>query len=171
MNSPLQLEDGAPWRQRFRCNSLGGAYVAPENASRGIVHASFAGPERRIFAWDIPSGDLRPLTHLEETPSYGWLGPTGDFLYYLQDDKGSEIGHIARIPYASGPPVDLTPDLPVYTLRGFDICRGGNCLAFDAVYENRYWFYCLELHTDGSFSPPRLIYSARAGDLGLSSVP
>jgi len=44
-------------------------------------------------------------------------------------------------------------------LRGFDISHDGTCLAFDAVYENRYWFYCLELYADGSFSPPRLVYS------------
>ena len=44
-------------------------------------------------------------------------------------------------------------------MRGFDISRDGACLAFDAVYENRYWFYCLDLNADGSFSPPRLVYS------------
>ena len=159
--SPLQLEDNAPWRQRFRCNSLGSVYVAPENASRGIVHASYDGPERRIYAWDIPTGGLRTLTQPDETPSYAWLGPAGEFLYFLQDKKGSELGHIARIPYTGGPPVDLTPDLPVYTLRGFDISRDGTCLAFDAVYENRYWFYCLELLPDGSSLAPRLIYSDR----------
>ena len=161
MTSPLQLEDNAPWRQRFRCNSLSSVYVAPGNASRGIVHASYDGPERRMYAWDIPTGDLRTLTQPDETPSYAWLGPAGEFLYFLQDDKGSELGHIARIPYAGGPPVDLTPDLPLYTLRGFEISRDGTRLAFDAVYENRYWFYCLELLQDGPSLPPRLIYSDR----------
>ena len=161
MTSSPHLEDSAPWRQRFRCNSLGGAYVARDNPSRGIVHASLDGPERRIYAWDIPSGNLSPLLPVDETPSYAWLGPTGDFLYYLLDHKGSELGHIVRIPFAGGPPVDLTPDLPAYTLRGFDICRGGSRLAFDAVYENRYRFYCLELHANGTFSAPRLILSSR----------
>ena len=51
----------------------------------------------------------------------------------------------------------MTPDLPPYTLRGFDISRNGNRLAFDAVYENRYWFYCVTLGADGSISPPRLV--------------
>jgi len=159
MTSPIHLEDGAPWRQRFRCNTLSSVYVAPENPSRGIVHGSLDGPQRRFYAWDIPTGGLRTLTQPDETPSYAWLGPAGDFLYFLQDEKGSELGHIARIPYAGGPPIDLTPQLPIYTLRGFDISRDGACLAFDAVYENRYWFYCLELYADGSFSPPRLVYS------------
>ena len=159
MTSPIHLEDGAPWRQRFRCNTLSSVYVAPENPSRGIVHGNLDGPQRRFYAWDIPTGGLRTLTQPDQTPSYAWLGPAGDFLYFLQDEKGSELGHIARIPYAGGPPVDLTPQLPDYTLRGFDISRDGACLAFDAVYENRYWFYCLDLYADGSFSPPRLVYS------------
>ncbi len=159
MTSPIHLEDGAAWRQRFRCNTLSSVYVAPENPSRGIVHGNLDGPQRRFYAWDIPTGGLRTLTQPDETPSYAWLDPAGDFLYFLQDEKGSELGHIARIPYAGGPPVDLTPLLPIYTLRGFDISRDGACLAFDAVYENRYWFYCLDLYADGSFSPPRLVYS------------
>ena len=159
MTSPIHLEDGAPWRQRFRCNTLSSVYVAPENPSHGIVHGNLDGPQRRFYAWDVPTGGLRALTQPDVTPSYAWLGPAGDFLYFLQDEKGSELGHIARIPYAGGPPVDLTPQLPIYTLRGFDISRDGACLAFDAVYENRYWFYCLELYAEGSFSPPRLVYS------------
>ena len=159
MIAPLQLEESARWRQRFRCNSLGYAYVAPRNASRGIVHASLDGPSKRIFAWDITSGDLRPLLQEDETPSYGWLGPEGDYLYYLKDDKGSELGHIVRVPFAGGPAEDLTPELLPYTLRGFDISRGGACLALDAVYDNRYWFYCIALEPDGGRFAPRQVYT------------
>lgn len=159
MVSQLQLEDDAPWRRRFRSKGLASACVAPENPARGIVHATLDGPQLRIYAWEIPSGRLRPLTHKHDNVSYGWLGPTGDFLYFLQDENGSEIGHIVRIPFTGGPPHDLTPDLPPYTLRGFDISRSGNRLAFDAVYRNRYWFYCLALRADGSCTPPQLIYA------------
>ena len=49
---------------------------------------AWEGPTKRIFAWDISSGDLRPLLRKGETPSYGWLGPNGDYLYYLQDVTG-----------------------------------------------------------------------------------
>ena len=160
MDSPLQLENNAPWRRRFRGNSLGYVYVAPESPSRGIVHASFQGPTKRIFAWDTTSGDMRPLLPRNETPSYGWLDPNGDYLYYLRDEKGSELGHIVRVPFAGGPAEVLTPELPPYTLRGFDICRDGTCLAFDAVYDNRYWFYCISLGPDGACSAPQLIYAA-----------
>ena len=157
MTSPLQLEDQAPWRQRFRCSNLGYVYVAPENRSIGIVHASLGGPEKQFLAWDIPSGDLRPLLPDDETPAYGWLAPAGDYLYYLQDEGGSELGHIVRVPMAGGPAEDLTPDLPQYTLRGFDISRNGACLAFDAVYENCYWFYCIALGPEG-FGSPQLVH-------------
>ena len=160
MISPIQLDDNAPWRQRFRCNSLGYVYVAPNDPSRGIVHASLQGPTKRIFAWDTASGELRPLLPESETPSYGWLGPDGNYLYYLHDEKGSELGHIARVPFAGGPAEDLTPELPPYTLRGFDISRDGSRLAFDAVYEGRYWFYCIALESGGVPTEPRLVYSA-----------
>ena len=157
MVSPLQLEDSAPWRQRFRVKALGSAYVAPENPARGIVTASWDGPQLQIYAWEIPSGDLRPMTRQDDRISYGWLGPTADYLYFLQDERGNEIGHIVRVPFTGGPLYDLKPDLPPYTLRGLDISRNGNRLAFDAVYENRYWFYCVTLGVDGSISSPRLV--------------
>ncbi|MYJ79854.1 MAG: S9 family peptidase [Caldilineaceae bacterium SB0670_bin_27] len=160
MTSPLQLEDYAPWRQRFRSGSLGYVYVAPENPSMGIVHGSLDGPAQRVFTWDIGSGDLRPLLPEDDSPAYCWLGPKGDYIYYLQDEKGSELGHLVRVPMAGGKPEDLTPDLPPYTLRGFDISRNGDFLAFDAVYGNRYWVFCISLEPDGIGSP-RLVYKAR----------
>ena len=88
------------------------------------------------------------------------MGPKGDYIYYLQDEKGSELGRLVRVSMAGGTPEDLTPDLPPYTLRGFDISRNGSCLAFDAVYGNRYWFFCIWLEPDGIGSP-QLVYKAR----------
>lgn len=158
MVSILQLKDNARWRQRFRTSVLHYAYVAPANPSKGIVHASWDDPQSQVYAWEIPSGTVRQLTQKDGGISYGWLGPAGDFLYFLQDQKGSEIGHIARIPFEGGSPQDLTPNLSPYTLRGFDISRRGNRLAFDAVNENGYRFYCLDLHADGSWGAPQLIY-------------
>ncbi len=160
MVSPLQLEDSAPWRRRYRCKRLGSVSLAPSNLARGIVQANWFGPEIRSCAWDVPSGTLRPLTGEEDAISYAWLAPDGAHCYFLRDKRGSEVGHVARVPFAGGPALDLTPDLPPYTLRGFDISRSGNLLAFDAVFDGRYWFYCITLSPDGSCSPPRLIYTA-----------
>ena len=61
MASPLQLQVIAPWRQRFRGKGLASACVAPENPARGILQASWDGQQLQIYAWEIPSGDLRPL--------------------------------------------------------------------------------------------------------------
>ena len=161
MVSPLQIDDSAPWRRRFRCRRLGSVSVAPGNPARGIIQANWNGPEIQVCVWDIPSGQLRPLTAEHGAISFAWLGPDGAHCYFLQDDRGSEVGHVARVPLAGGPARDLTPDLPPYTLRGFDISRSGNRLAFDAVFDNRYWFYCVTLRPDGTCSPPRLIYAAK----------
>ena len=115
-------------------------------SSAGNRHCQLDGPKLQIYAWEIPSGDLRPMTRQDDRNSYGWLGPTGDFLYFLQDERETrsatlsafpsrnEIGHIVRVPFTGGPPYDVTFDLPLYTLRGFDISRNGNRLAFDAAW-------------------------------------
>ena len=104
MVSPLQLEDSAPWRQRFRIRSLSSAYVAPENSARGIVTANWDGPQFQIYAWEIASGDLRPLTQQNDKVSYGWLdhgfafltvnyrGSTG-FGREFQEKINGDVGH------------------------------------------------------------------------------
>lgn len=143
-----------PWRRRLRAPRLSLVSIAPAAPERGIVRGNLAGDTFQVFAWDVPSGALRALSAEPHGLAYAWLTPDGERLIYLRDTKGSEIGHLVAVPYAGGEPVDLTPALPPYTLRGLDISRDGRTLAFDAVAEGRYRHYILDLAAGG---PPRLV--------------
>lgn len=152
----LDVGPAAPWRRRLHTPLLSYAAVAPARPERGIVRRRAGGPPQ-IWAWDLPTGALRPLSAEPYGLSYGWLTPDGQQLIYLRDSKGSEIGHLVAMPYSGGEPRDLTPELPPYTLRGLDISRDGQTLAFDAVGEGLYRHYLLDLAAGG---PPRLLHQS-----------
>ena len=152
----LDLSPTAPWRRRLNIAYPGYVYVAPMAPTRGIVAGTFSSDTFQIYAWDVPSNALRAISAEPHGLSYGWLTPDAERLIYLRDAKGSEIGHLVAVPYAGGEPIDLTPDLPPYTLRGLDISRDGRSLAFDAVGDGRYRHYLIDL---AALTPPRQILS------------
>jgi dienelactone hydrolase len=158
MLPPFDLSPEAPWRRRARAPLLAYAYAAPAAPTRGIVGGNLASDSYQIYAWDLPSGTLRTLSAEPHGLRYAWLTPDAERLIYLRDSKGSEIGHLVAVPYAGGDPLDLTPDLPPYTLRGLDISRDGRTLAFDAVGEGVYRHYLVSLAEGG---PPRLLAESR----------
>lgn len=157
MLQPPDLSAEAPWRRRFAAPFLSYAALAPARPERGIIHCNASSDIFQIYAWDVPTGALRQLSEERHGLSYGWLTPDGERLIYLRDEHGSEIGHLVALPYAGGQPVDLTPELRPYTLRGLDISRDGRTLAFDAVSEGVYRFYLLDLAAGGA---PRLLYES-----------
>jgi dipeptidyl aminopeptidase/acylaminoacyl peptidase len=157
MPRTLDLSAEAPWRRRLKAPSLTVAALAAGRPERGLVRTNAATSKAQLCAWDVASGALRPLTDEPHGVSYGWLTPDGERAIFLRDERGSEIGHLAAVPYAGGPPRDLTPELPPYTLRGLDISRDGSTLAFDAVGDGVYRFYLLDLAGGG---PARLLYES-----------
>lgn len=154
------------WKQRYRLSCVFGTNLAATNPTRGIATVKDKS-SIHLAAWDVEMGELHRLVD-----TYGgWISPSGDHVYYLKDFKGSELGHIVRIPFGGGKAEDMTPDLPDYTLRGFDISRSGNRLVFDAVNADGYQYYVIDFGPNGEASAPRLIYqnSAETWESLLSS--
>ena len=98
----------AAWERRFRVPTVLGAGVARRRPERGLAVANPAG-RYQLHAWDVASGDLRPLTDTPDGELDGVLAPDGSQALYLDDVAGNEVGHLVRVPFAGGPPVDLTP--------------------------------------------------------------
>jgi dipeptidyl aminopeptidase/acylaminoacyl peptidase len=111
------------------------------------------------FAWQVPTGELRQLTHTpggNAQPVY--LSPDGRWVYYLLDRQGNELGHYVRMPYEGGQPQDITPDLPPYASFTLCLSRDGRGLSFTAADRNGFHIYCMDVGEDGALSRRREIY-------------
>src|SRR5690349_18922977 len=119
------------WQRRFRCAQVYGASIADGNPDRGMVVGSRDGMTVQLFAWLVGSDQVNAVTASPHGVTKGWIDPAGEFIYYLRDDDGSELGHLVRVPFEGGPAQDLTPEMPKYTLRGAGFDQSGAVLAFN----------------------------------------
>ncbi len=160
MVEKLQLEENAPWKQRFRAPAIVSSQIASLDPTKGIL------AERRDgflqwYAWDVPSNELRQITH---TPgghaSYLTLSPEGQWVYYLEDKQGNEIGHYVRMPAGGGNLQDITPDLPLYSSFDFSPSRSGNRIGFLAAYEDQFHVFCMDIGKDGTPGNLRKVHTS-----------
>lgn len=107
------IEEDAIWKQRYRAQSILWARIATRNPHRGLVCTNQAGI-RQLFAWDVRAGAMRQLTSYPTGVNEGMISAGGDWVYYLRDDGGNEIGHYVRMSFDGGTPQDITPHLPAY---------------------------------------------------------
>jgi hypothetical protein len=142
----LQLDNNAPWKQRFRAPIVAWTKIAPSNRERGLVANNTSG-KFQLYAWDVPSGSLRQLTDRPAGILFGELSGDGRYIYYLDDKQGNEIGHFVRIPFENGESQDLTPDLPPYSSFAFASSGSGSHFGFVAADAEGFHVYSLETLT------------------------
>jgi dipeptidyl aminopeptidase/acylaminoacyl peptidase len=169
MLKQLRVDDAAPWKQRYRAARVLWTQLATANPTRGLAVSNRASNAFQLYAWDAPTGDLRQLTNRPDGVTEGLISPDGRYVYYLEDEQGNEIGHIVRLPFEGGEAEDVTPALRPYTLRGFQISRAGNLLAFNPVNADGFQLYVIDLTPDGEPGCPRLLY--RSAQEAWKSIP
>ncbi len=101
------------WRDRFRAGVIHSAARARENPTRGVVISDRDGNDE-AYAWDVASGTLRRVSDSGIAVLEAAIAPDGESIVYHRDTTGSEFGHLHRIPFEGGDPIDLTPDVPEY---------------------------------------------------------
>jgi dipeptidyl aminopeptidase/acylaminoacyl peptidase len=109
----------------------------------------------------VPTGAIRLADLPPADPYYfaTWLSHDGRHAYVVADDKGDELGHLTALDLRDGAaPVDLTPALGRYTVRGVGVSHRGAGLALDAVDDAGYHIYYLA-HPSAANPEPRLLAS------------
>lgn len=103
------------WRERFRVPAVIYAELARDDPDRGVVITDLD-EKYQAYAWDRAAGTVDQVTASETGVITAAISPKGDFIYTLvDDDPGTEIGHIHRFPFQGGESEDVTPDLGGYT--------------------------------------------------------
>lgn len=132
------------WRARFRVKTYPWSEVARRRPDRGLLVV-----DNHLSAWEVDTGEIRPLVHRPHGVVLfainRMIDPLGRWIYFLDDAGGNEIGHIARIPFEGGEAVDLTPDLPGYTVVGLAASLNGSYLALNTACEEGFSLRLLDL--------------------------
>ncbi len=155
MLKTLNLEKNAIWKQRFRAHSIQWARIANLNPHRGLVCTNRDGIWQ-LYTWNVATGDLQKLTDHPTGVVNGLISADGEYIYFLRDEGGSEIGHFVRVPFTGGPEENITPDLPHY--NSFQLYQSfcGNLLGAWVTDPSGQMFYV--------FTPnqaPRLIHKSQ----------
>lgn len=156
----LQLDDKAPWKQRFRAPIVVWTQIAPSNMARGLAANNTSG-KFQLYAWDVPSGTLRQLTDRPAGILFGALSGDGRHVYYLDDEQGNEIGHFVRIPFENGEAEDLTPDLAPYSSFAFASSGSGSHFGFVVADAEGFHIYSLETLNNGDIGTRRRLFHSR----------
>jgi dipeptidyl aminopeptidase/acylaminoacyl peptidase len=151
-----QLDNSAPWKQRFRAPVIASARIARLAPTRGLVTSNSSGIYQ-LYTWDVPTGELKQLTDRFEGLLYGIISPHGRHVYCFADTKGNEIGHFIRISFEGGDAEDVTPDMPPYPTFGLGLSSEGNLLSFTTAIANEYQVYAIDIGPSDALASPRLI--------------
>ncbi|HEV8338087.1 MAG TPA: prolyl oligopeptidase family serine peptidase [bacterium] len=101
----------AAWRRRFRAPRLTFPTWARDEPQR-VMYASNHSGKWELYAWDRPTGRHRQVTDRPEGTIAGRLDPTGEWIWWFDDDRGNEFGRWMIEPFAGGERRQAAPALP-----------------------------------------------------------
>ena len=107
----------ADWEARFRARRVGLPQWAREQPERAAVVATTSGGVLELHSWTVGSSDLVPATDRPDGTSDIAIDPSGQWLWWFDDDRGDERGVWRRQPFGSPPgsAADATGLAPAYS--------------------------------------------------------
>jgi dipeptidyl aminopeptidase/acylaminoacyl peptidase len=170
MLKELRVDNAAPWKERFRAPVILWTQLAKAALRRGLAASNKSGIYQ-LYAWDVPTGELKQLTDRPEGILFGVISPDGRYVYYMDDKRGNEIGHFVRVPFDGGSPQDITPDMPPYSyfqfrLFNLTVSRACNLLGFTLADPDGFHLYCIDLGSEGALGTRRMLYQSKKLSFG-----
>lgn len=143
------------WRERFRARTVLWTVPAAADRRRALAASNRSGVVQ-LYGWDLPSNRLTQLTDRPAGTVDGKISADGEWVFYVDDQAGNELGHWVRRPWSGGDAEDVTPSLPRYASWDLVTSADGRRIAFTAAVDDGFSVYVVE-----SGREPRVIYRAR----------
>jgi dienelactone hydrolase len=108
------------WQQRFSAPTVtlpGWADDAPDR----LVYSSNLSGAWQVHAWDRQAGTHRQVTDHPTGIVSGGVTPDGEHVVWFADDRGDEVGHWLRQPFAGGDAEPVLPGLPAAWSAGLGL--------------------------------------------------
>jgi acetyl esterase/lipase len=112
----------APWRTRFRASRVSLPSWARDEPER-LLYASNDGGKWELYAWDRRTDRHRRVTDRPEGTMNGRLDPTGEQIWWFDDERGSELGRWVVEPFDGGEARAAAADLPPAYSVGLALAR------------------------------------------------
>src|SRR5262245_3133511 len=93
----------ARWRRRFRAPRISLPSWARDEPARLLYVANTSGTWE-LYAWDYRADRQRQVTDRPEGTFHGALDPSGERIWWFDDEKGNEFGQWVVEPFAGGSP-------------------------------------------------------------------
>jgi dienelactone hydrolase len=153
------------WERRFRAPRVGLPHWAEDTPSRCAVVATAAGVIE-VHSWDASTGALTRLTSRPEGTVSGAIDPSGEWVWWFDDEGGNEHGVWRRQPFGSGPGegVEAATDLSAAYSAGLALGRGGL-----AVVGRNDEGYGTRLHVVPAGATSRVVYE-HTEDAGVGAL-
>lgn len=153
-----RFDNEAPWKRRFQVPVTYGWEIAAQNPGRGWALSNRSGVFQ-LYGWNVATGNLTQITSKPEgVYQRGAISPDGAFVYYLDDQKGNEQGHLVRVPFSGGPAEDITPYFPLYENAGHAFSHAGNRLGFLTITREGFTLYSIHVAPGGSLGEPEQLF-------------
>jgi len=119
----ILLETEADWRRRFRAAGLSLPVWARDEPER-LLYRSDAGGKWENYGWDRRTNTHRQVTNRPTGTMSATLDPTGEWIWWFDDERGNEFGRWMVEPFAGGERRTPAPDLPPAYRTGLAVARG-----------------------------------------------
>ncbi|HSR23237.1 MAG TPA: S9 family peptidase, partial [Candidatus Eisenbacteria bacterium] len=148
------MSEEAVWRRRFRAISISLPDWARDAPDRLLLSSNESG-RYELHAWDRATGRRRQVTDRPEGTTLGALDPSGDAVWWFDDERGNELGAWRAEPFAGGAPArDAAPGVEPGYPAGLALGRGFAIVGTSTGAGSRVWLSAGE-------GPAELLYAHR----------
>ncbi|MBV9278761.1 MAG: prolyl oligopeptidase family serine peptidase, partial [Chloroflexi bacterium] len=159
-----QTMSGEAWERRYRAPKPMWSRVARRARERGLVGTNPDGIYQ-LYAWQVETGELRPITSAPQGVLFGVISPDGRYVFYHTDEGGNELGHWVRVPFEAGEPESLSPELPPYFSFSLGVSGDSRRTGFSRATPEGFIVSLVD-EVGGQLTRPREIFRSSALTVG-----
>lgn len=163
ISEPILRED-ATWKKRFFLPQIT-VQFARKNPNRALLIARET-EIYELYAYELDANKLVQKTKRPYGTLYGSISPEGSYIYFMDDKKGNETGHIVRVPFEGGlsEPEDLTPNFPEYALAEPFIDDSNSLLGITIPQSEGFFSYVID--TSRKNNAPLILHKSKKSSFG-----
>lgn len=132
--------------------------MAKNDTQKMLIIHNLSG-SHQLYSFDSKTGKDRQLSYVEGGKVFGSISSGGNWIFYLDDRDGSEVGHFVQVPFDGGAPQNISPNIPLYSSFFVRTNADDSVYVWTAAYDGKHTVYRV-LSSDNQLQEPEAIYES-----------